>query len=76
MSKPKEKHTKRFYAKYKNQQCNTDLHELKFNYQGQKYKVYLIFFMDDATRFIICAKILPSKDSLLVANALTNALKT
>lgn len=70
------KHLKRFYAKYKDQQWNTDLHEIKFLQQGQKYKVYLISFIDDASRFIIRAELLSAKDSALAASSLKNALKT
>lgn len=36
----------------------------------------MISFIDDATRFIIHAEILPAKNSPLGANALKNALKT
>ena len=74
--KEKEKHDRTFYAKYKDQQWNTDLHELKFVINQQNYKQYLMAFIDDATRYIIYAELIPYKTSSNASKVLLNALNT
>lgn len=73
--KKKEKHIYRYFAKYKDQQWNTDLHEIWINIDDQVLKAYLIAFLDDATRYVIHAEIMMNKTSLNTSNALQNALK-
>lgn len=67
-------HKLNFYSKYKDMQWNTDLHEIKINLSGQVYKMYLIAFIDDATRYILYAEIMNNKKSERAAQALENAL--
>ena len=53
---------------------NTDLHDIKIDLRGQVYKMYLIAFIDDATRYIMYDEIMNNKKSERAAQALVNAL--
>lgn len=70
----KQNHIHRYFAVYKDQQWNTDLHELTITIGNQKVDAYLIAFLDDATRYVIHAEILPRKTALNAGGALQRAL--
>lgn len=72
--KKKSKHIHRYFAYYKDQQWNTDLHEITITIGTQKVDAYLIAFLDDATRYVIHAEIFPRKTAFNAAGALQKAL--
>lgn len=70
----KKQHIHRYFAFYKDQQWNTDLHEISIIYDTKKVDAYLVAFLDDATRYIIHAEIILKKKAINAANALRTAI--
>lgn len=71
----KKKHPHRFFALYKDQQWNTDLHEVSITAGRETFTIYLIAFIDDATRYVVHAELIPRKQAINAADALKRALQ-
>ena len=69
------KHQNRYVARYANQAWHTDLHYLTPLKSENYFQAYLIVFIDDRTRKILYAEILPYKSSYCTSRALKTALE-
>jgi hypothetical protein len=70
-------HTHRFHAKYVDYLWHTDLHQLSstVDKQGNTHILYMIAFMDDASRFITGYSLLRGKTAQTTAEALREVLR-
>jgi hypothetical protein len=71
-------HPNRFDAKYTDYLWHTDLHEVRTppDPQGDRSLLYVIAFMDDATRFIVGWELIPDKTAATCARVLARILDT
>ena len=67
-------HSSKYVAPYAGQIWHTDLHFVSSSENPNDTKI-IIAFIDDRTRFIVHAEIIPNKSSIHTANALRNALQ-
>lgn len=75
--KKQNKHNKRYSAKYKNQMWSTDLHEISIKLEDDTtQKVYIIAFIDDATRFMVYIDIMFNKTMENTSKSLIKALQS
>jgi transposase InsO family protein len=73
---PVNKHTHAFVAKYRDYIWHTDLHEINWTSpeKAEPFKVYMIAFLDDASRYIMYYELLSDKTVDSTAKALRHAL--
>jgi transposase InsO family protein len=76
--RPKDLHEHRFEAKYVDYLWHTDLHEILITNSetGVMHLVYLIAFLDDASRFIMHHRLIPEKTAETCAGVLLETLQS
>lgn len=69
---------RRFQQRYRNKLWHSDIKYgpyLPIGKDGAKKQVYLVAFLDDATRFILHAEFFPSLDQIIVADCFRQAIQ-
>jgi transposase InsO family protein len=69
---------RRYQQRYRNQLWHSDIKYgpyLPIGPQGSKKQVYLVTFVDDATRFVLHGEFYPSLDQLIVEEAFRRAIQ-
>ena len=69
--------TRRFQKRYRNQLIHSDIKfgpYLPIGPNGEKKQVYLVVFLDDATRYVLHAEFYPTLDQIIVEDAFRQAV--